>query len=82
MLAIDLKLDGDRAWPDLLEKRVIAVEGIMKIAGLAGGLTSGKPSVTIRLDLDDGTAVLAQTSLGLFLQVADSLKARYGDPRQ
>jgi hypothetical protein len=36
----------------------------------------------MRIDLDDGSVVLAETSLALFLTVADGLRARYGDPRR
>jgi hypothetical protein len=44
-------------------------------------MVSGKPSIAIRLDLDDGSSVVAETSLALFLMAADAFKAKYGDPR-
>jgi hypothetical protein len=81
MLVINLKVDGDKAWPELTSKNVTEVKRPIHVAGLAGGLVSGKPSVTIRFDLSENEVVLAQTSLALFLTVADLLKARYGDPR-
>lgn len=81
MLAMNVILDGDRVWPDLVKKRVVEVKRPISVAGLVGGLESGKPSVTIRLDVGNGVVVLAQTSLSLFLQAADLLKLHYGDPR-
>lgn len=74
--------DGDGCWPDLAGKELIEpAQGIINLAGLAGGMVSGKPSVGIRVNLPDGRVVIAQTSLRLFLTCADALKARYGDPR-
>jgi hypothetical protein len=70
------------AWPELRERTdVIHTTGPIGIAGLEGGMESGKPSVALRIDLPDGRVVLAETSLSLFLTAADALRARYGDPR-
>lgn len=80
MLEIDIVLDGNNAWPDLQDRGVHEVQKLA-ITALDRGMASGKPSVAIRLDLEDGTVVVAQTSLVLFLSAADALKARYGDPR-
>lgn len=73
--------DGDGAWPDLVGKKVHHVTTTIGVAGLPGGMESGKPSVSLRLELDDGSTVLAETSLVIFLAAADALRARYGDPR-
>lgn len=84
MIAIELKLDGDGAWPDfeyIIETDRLIEANALKIAALGGGMKSGNPSVSIRLDLPGGGVALAQTSLALFLMAADALKARYGDPR-
>lgn len=82
MPVLDLKLDGDGAWPDLADKldRVTRIEHA-QITVLDRGMTSGKPSVTVRLDLPDGQIILYETSLALFLTTADAIRARYGDPR-
>jgi hypothetical protein len=50
------------------------------VAALPRGTVSGKPTVTFRVDLPDGTVVLAETTLSLFLSAADAFKARHGDP--
>lgn len=77
--------NADGAWPDLADREIHHVteeEGSIAVAGLAGGMESGAPSVAIRIDCPDGeTVVVAETSLRLFLTAADALKARYGDPR-
>lgn len=72
------------AWPELAEPgaKVVFTHLPIGVTGLAGGMESGKPSVALRVDLEDGTAVVAETSLALFLTAADALKARYGDPRR
>ena len=45
-------------------------------------MLSGAASVACRVDGPDGTAVMVETSLALFLTAAEALKARDGDPRQ
>jgi hypothetical protein len=84
MPSIDLKLDGDRCWPDLEPLRdagrLVELMGDdappIGVARLAGGMVSGRSSVTLRLDLPDGRAVITETSLALFCQAADLMRAR------
>lgn len=84
MIAFDVILK-EPAWPDLADKKDKIIhlgnESKLSISGLFGGMESGAPSVAIRFDLPDGTPVVAETSLKLFLTVSDMLKAKYGDPR-
>jgi len=76
---IDLRLDGDAAYPDLPTREVIHLrETTIGVTALAGGMASGRTSVALRLDLPDGRVVLAETSLRLLLAAADALRARYG----
>lgn len=51
------------------------------IGGLEGGMHAGNPSVSIIAEVRGGPIVLAETSLKLFLDAADILRKRYGDPR-
>jgi hypothetical protein len=81
MIALSIIQDGDNAWPDLKEKPYVEAEWTA-VTVLRAGTESGKPSVTLRLELPDGTTALAQTSLALFLTAGDAFKARHGDPRQ
>jgi hypothetical protein len=85
MVTMKVLVDGDGCWPDLIEKRkagnLVETREVLQVAGLSRGMASGKPSVSIRIDLPDGKTVFAETSLALFLSAADILKARYGDPR-
>lgn len=83
MPSLTLKLDGDAAWPDLAGRtNVHHVSSPVEVSALARGMKSGKPSVAIRLELEDGSTVIAETSLALFLTAGDALKAKYGDPRR
>lgn len=80
MPALNLIVQGEGAFPDLPTKRhAEAVE--LSVAALESGMVSGAPSVMFRLDMPDGSVALAQTSLKIFLSVADALRAVYGDPR-
>jgi hypothetical protein len=85
MLILEVILDGEGCWPDLAEKTVINLGNESKpiqVAALPKGLVSGKPSVSIRLDLPDGNVVIAETSLALFLSAAETFRLHYGDPRE
>jgi hypothetical protein len=81
---IELKLDGEGAWPDLVEKRehgeLIHVGGF-ELGALEAGMESGRPSIAIRIDLPDGRVVIAESSLRLFLTAYEALVIRFGDPR-
>ena len=86
MPAMNINLEGDGVWPDLAEKaaagQFVSVKDTIGVACLPHGMLSGKPAVAFRLDLEDGTTVVAETSLALFLTAADAYKAKYGDPRE
>jgi hypothetical protein len=72
----------DGAWPELRGKTIIHLpNATIWVNGLEAGMESGDPSVAIRIDLPDGTSVITETSLRLFLTAADALKAKLGDPR-
>ena len=70
------------AWPDIADRAVIHLSNDappIQIAALSAGMKSGAPSIAIRLDLPDGTVVLAETSLRLFQTAAAALHGRFGD---
>lgn len=77
MPTMSVILDGDGCWPDLKDKQFINLESPIEVAGLPAGMTSGKPSVSFRFTLPDGTVVIAQTSMALFQTAAKMLEARY-----
>ena len=63
---------------------VVEYTGPVTIGGMAKGTESGKPVVMIGIfgiDADDNDVLVIQTTLALFLNAADALKARHGDPR-
>jgi len=80
---IDLKLDGDGAWPDLMDKGVIHLgDGTtIGLCVLPGGMTSGRPSVAFRLDLPDGQVVCAEASWRVLATAVRAIAARYGWPQ-
>lgn len=52
------------------------------VGGRPRGTVSGKPTVELCLATREGQHVLGTTTLALFLTAADTLKAKYGDPRE
>lgn len=67
----DLKVftDGDGVWPDLKDRPRLTGKNV-EVARLPKGMESGKSSVSIRIDTEDGQVVWAETSLELFLMAA------------
>lgn len=80
MPIIDIHVNGDGCWPDIDMTAVLHGE-LSGMAALPGGMTSGKPSVTLRITLDDGMTVLAETSLALLHTAVRAFVSRYGEPR-
>lgn len=79
---INLKLDGDGAWPDLMDRGVIHLGDDTEIGMcvLPAGMTSGRPSVAFRFDLPDGGAVMAEASWRVLATAVRAIAARYGWP--
>ena len=69
-------VDGDSAWPDLKTKKIHHVTKGLQVAGLRDGTVAGQPSVAIRIDLPDGSVVIAETTLRLFAAAGVVLKAK------
>ena len=75
MPTIHVDIKGDNAWSDLRERfeaddptiiQAMGDETIWHLTILEGGMTSGKYSVGLRLDLPDGRVVIAETSWEAF----------------
>ncbi len=82
MIPMIIKLDGDNCWPDLKDKKLFHLDNHsppIQVAVLDGGMSSGRPSVAIRIDLPDGQAVIAETSARLFCTAARAIQAKYPD---
>lgn len=81
MPVLKIVLDGDGKFNHLGGRPQRPVTEL-SITALEGGMKSGNPSVALVVELGDGSYVLAETSLKLFLAAADAFRAKYGDPRQ
>lgn len=53
----------DKPLPDAEKTDIYFLSGPIAAAILEGGMTSGKPSVGLRIDLPDGRVVIQQTSV-------------------
>lgn len=76
MASINLKLNGDGAFPELKGKKIHHVKSPIDIALLKGGMKSGKHSVVIKVELENGEIVFIETSATLFMSTAVGIKAR------
>jgi len=82
MPSLDIIMQGDQCWPDIAEKEVIHLGNDAPPIGVAvldGGMSGGRPSVTLRVDLPDGRVVLAETSARLFCAAARMIMAKHPD---
>ncbi len=73
---VQIHIDGDGCWPDLIPGTYLEADpSSYELALLPGGMQSGKPSVTLRMKLENGDTVLAQFSLAIFKTALDALAA-------
>lgn len=81
MPIIRLILNGERAFADLQGKEksdIIHLKGPFTVAALASGMTSGHPSLAIRIDLPENKVLIQETSVAAWLAVARALEGKYG----
>jgi hypothetical protein len=71
MATMKLRLDPHGAFK--AEKHITTEEPIVIIL-VPEGMKSGRSAIVIRLDLDDGTAVMARTSTKLWFEVTDHIR--------
>lgn len=80
MPVINLKLNGENAWPDLQGKSIIHMgQGApaIEMALLDNGMESGAPSLAMRFDLPDGKALIVETSAQLYCSIARVIMGKY-----
>lgn len=82
MPTFDMNLNGDNVWPDLedknLEDKLIHLpETVWHIAALEGGMSSGKSSLALRIDLPNGDVLVTETSLAAWIAATCSLRGRF-----
>lgn len=81
MIPITITPNIDQApWTDL--KHVPQMGTITRIGRLPHGTKSGASTVTVCIEMPDGTQVLAQTTLALFLAAARAIEAREAQENQ
>jgi len=80
MLATNVNFDGDAFFKDFDKSKVVESKGLHTITVFEGGMASGRPSVAFVSEMKDGTFVLAETSMNIFLSAAKAYEARFGPP--
>jgi len=80
MPLLDVNLDGDGAWPDLLGRSDLLTGAWTRLTALPAGMVSGRLSIGILVELPDGRLCFAETSWRLLYLAAKAIEARYGPP--
>ena len=75
MTVLNVILNGDGAWPDLMDKPVVEVD-LNEVALLKNGTVEGGYAVMFRIDLPNGTTAIAQTTLSLFEAASKAFQNR------
>lgn len=86
MPGIRVLLDCDGSMPELVDKLKDGTaqwlrsgdDGSITVGVLSGGMTSGRPSVVLRIDGPDGKVVCCETSWRALRLACDAISARYG----
>ena len=78
MPQLDIFLNAEGMLEGADPDKIVQLKSPLKIGGLSGGMTSGKPSVSFGFTMPDGTVVFAETSMRLFHMAAKAFAARYG----
>jgi hypothetical protein len=76
---LNLMLDGDGAFKDLVgrEHQVIHHGTALTMAVLPHGMASGKPSLMLRINLEDGRVVLVEQSMSTMATALHAVAQRY-----
>ena len=80
MIPMTIVFGDNDAWPDLHDKAVTIVDHAdhpVQIAVLDHHLLTGRPSIAIRLDLPDGSTVIAETTARMFVIAGRMVVAKY-----
>lgn len=83
MPAITLRIvrRGDPApWPDLApgsQPFTHLDEDALQVAVLEGGMTSGKPSVALRIDLPGGQVVVVENSMAAWIAATSGMRGAF-----
>ncbi len=74
---LEIILDGEGAAPELQGKKIHRAN-LHKVMALPGGMRGGRTSVALIIPLEDGSVVMAETSLRLFQQASAAFTGKYG----
>ena len=75
---LNVIVNGQGAWTDLQSKREKVLhlsDPNISIARVPHGMKSGRSSIMIRIDLPNGTVIMAENSMRCFLACADIFRA-------
>lgn len=78
MIGMSVQLNGDGALAGVDRSQIIEATN-MEVLILDGGMSSGRPSISIHIQLPDGRHVIAQTSARLFCSAGRIVTTRYPD---
>jgi len=73
--ALVVHLDGDGCWPDLADTE-LKEANFHSVALLRNGTSSGKHSVSFRVQTQDGETYIAQVTLKMLQDVVTAMNTR------
>ena len=79
MTPLSINLQGDNAWPELVEpmkRGEVHHVPMTHVARLPMGTVRGKSAVIVRGTLPDGRTVVLETTAALFINAAKAIEAR------
>jgi hypothetical protein len=71
-----VKRAGGPAWPEL-ESVMHLPDALWRVAAMEGGMSSGAPSIALRLDLPEGVSILAETSLAAWIAATAAFRGAF-----
>jgi len=80
VIPLAIHLEGDGAFEKLRGRDDWQGGFATDVAVLAGGTTSGKPSIAFLVEGEDGALIVAQTTWALLHAACRAIEARYGRP--
>lgn len=79
MQIINMKMNGDGAWPELRDKKVVELpKENIDVAVLDRGTLEGNPTIMFKVE-DDGVYYVLEMSVKNLQMIAAATHGKYGD---
>ena len=80
MPSINLNLSAeDGVWDEVDGKKLIEFNGTIDMVTLKNGTDTGRPTVLMRMSMDDGIVIVCQTTVRLFINAAKMMEVHHAE---